>query len=101
MKRRQKKGMTQIELAERLGIEQHSLSRMEKGIIAPKMSRLQELADILECSVADLFRETDTPSAKAREIYHLIEEISPQMQDVVVDLIESTVYALKKLERKN
>ena len=40
MTRRQRKGMTQLDLAERLGIEQHSVSRMEKGIISPKISRL-------------------------------------------------------------
>ena len=48
MKRRQRKGLTQAEFAKLLGIEQHSLSRMEKGTIAPKMSRLQQIADYLE-----------------------------------------------------
>lgn len=100
MKRRQRKGLTQIEFAELLGIEQHSLSRMEKGIIAPKMSRLQEIADYLECSVADLFRQTDSPSyAKAQELCYLLDEIPPEMQDVVLELIENTVYSLKKLNK--
>ncbi len=100
MKRRQRKGLTQVELAELLGIEQHSLSRMEKGLISPKMARLQQIADILDCSVADLFRRTDTPAfARAQEICHLIEELPAEMQDVVVDMIEDTVYSLKKLNK--
>lgn len=102
MKRRQRKGLTQVKLAELLGIEQHSLSRMEKGIIAPKMSRLQEIADYLECSVAELFRQTDTPShAKAQEICLMLDELPPEMQDVVLNLVENTVRSLKKLNKAN
>lgn len=102
MKRRQRKGLTQVKFAELLGIEQHSLSRMEKGIIAPKMSRLQEIADYLECSVAELFRQTDSPSyVKAQEICHMLDELPPEMQDTVLTLIENTVYALKKLNKMN
>ena len=101
-RRRQKKGLTQLELAQALGIEQHSLSRMEKGQIAPKMARLQQIADLLDCSVADLFRQTDTPVfAKAQEICFLLEELSPSMQDVVLDLVENTVYTLKKMDKRN
>lgn len=101
MKRRQRKGLTQAEFAKLLGIEQHSLSRMEKGTIAPKMSRLQQIADYLECSVADLFRQTDSPSyAKAQELCYMLDEIPSEMQDIVMELIENTVYTLKKLNKK-
>ena len=101
MKRRQRKGLTQAEFAKLLGIEQHSLSRMEKGTIAPKMSRLQQIADYLECSVADLFRQADSPSyAKAQELCYMLDEIPPEMQDIVMELIENTVYTLKKLNKK-
>lgn len=101
MKRRQKRGFTQIEFAEKLGIEQHSVSRIEKGIIAPKMSRLQDIADLLGCTIADLFRQTDTPTfAKAQEICYLLEDLSPEMQEVIVELIETTVYTLKKIDKR-
>ena len=42
--RRKQMGLTQVQLATRLGITQDSLSRMENGAIAPKFSRLPELA---------------------------------------------------------
>ena len=101
MKRRQHKGLTQIEFAKLLGIEQHSLSRMEKGIIAPKSAMSHHIADYLECSLADLFRQTDSPSyAKAQELCYMLDEIPPEMQDIVMELIENTVYTLKKLNKK-
>lgn len=58
-RRRHELGLTQMVLAERLGIGQDALSRMEKGMISPKIARLRNLADILECSVESLFREQD------------------------------------------
>lgn len=57
--RRKEKGMTQADLAELWNISNESLSRMEGGKISPRFSRLESLANILNCSVADLFRIPD------------------------------------------
>jgi len=52
---------------------------------------------LLGCTVADLFRQADTPTfAKAQEICYLLEELSSERQEVIVELIENTVYTLKK-----
>lgn len=51
--------MTQEELAGILQIVPDTLSRMEKGRFTPKMSRLPDITQALNCSVADLFREAD------------------------------------------
>ena len=49
------RGWNQTEFAERLGIGADSLSRMERGLVAPRFSRLELIANTLECSVAELF----------------------------------------------
>lgn len=54
-RKRKQLGLTQDELAEKLGIGQQSLSRMERGTMAPKFERLQDIADILHCPVSELF----------------------------------------------
>ncbi len=48
--RRRRLGLSQKKLAERLEISQDAMARMEKGRIAPKMGRLQDIADTLQCS---------------------------------------------------
>ena len=48
--RRRRLGLSQKKLAERLEIRQDAMARMEKGRIAPKMGRLQDIADTLQCS---------------------------------------------------
>jgi transcriptional regulator with XRE-family HTH domain len=60
-------GLTQAVLAEKLGIGQQSLSRIEQGRMAPKFERLQDIAEALECGVADLFRNVDVRGARYAE----------------------------------
>jgi len=51
---RQKMGMTQIVLAERLGVTAQAISKWERGLSFPYVSRMDELAEILETSVSFL-----------------------------------------------
>lgn len=48
---RQEKGMTQSVLAERLGITPQAISKWERGLSFPDLSRMEELATMLEVSV--------------------------------------------------
>lgn len=53
---RKLKGWTQAQLGEILGIGTDSLCRIERGTMAPRFQRLEDIAEALGCSVADLFR---------------------------------------------
>lgn len=66
--RRKALGMSQEILAEKIGITQQALARMEQGKIAPKLTRLPELAGALQCSVAELVttQKGDTLEANSR-----------------------------------
>lgn len=100
MSKRKRKGLSQAELAERLGIEQHSLSRIERGIFSPKLSRLQSIADALDCSVAELFSNVESPTRFHAEIIaDLIDNIDPDLQKIIVELVEHTVTVLKKVDK--
>lgn len=61
-------GLTQEDLAARLGIGQQSMSRMERGVMAPKFDRLQDIARELHCTVAALFVEPGAGDADTREV---------------------------------
>ena len=74
--RRKQRGYTQSQLAERLSISQEALSRMEKGIISPKFSRLEDLADALGCTVAELFHaSSDTTRARGMTLADIIRKV--------------------------
>ena len=51
------KGLTQTELAERLGRVQTAISKWECGEATPPASLLPKLAEVLGCTVNDLFEE--------------------------------------------
>lgn len=98
--RRKQKGLTQAHFAELLDITQDSLSRMEKGVIAPKFSRLQHIAAMLDCPVADLFRQLDDSArVKAESIADKISALSPELQNLVLELVEKTVETLVKVDK--
>ena len=56
---REKKRMSQMMLATRVGITQESISAMERGVVAAKLSTLVRIADELGCSVDYLLGRSD------------------------------------------
>ena len=53
---RKRCGITQNELAIKLGVTQGAVSQWEKGLSNPNIEYLPKLAQILECSVDDLLK---------------------------------------------
>ncbi len=96
---RKRLGIGQNELANKLNITVNSMMRIEKGMIAPKMSRLADIAQHLNCSVPYLFHsEEEFTSERAKIIENLIKDVSPQGQEAIVDLIATTVKVMSMKE---
>jgi transcriptional regulator with XRE-family HTH domain len=55
-KLRKKRGLTQKQLAEKLGVQQTTISMWETGANRPNVDMLKPLAKILKCKVEDLFK---------------------------------------------
>lgn len=52
---RERAGLTQAQLAEKMGASQSAVALWETGARMPRSNKLQKLAEVLECTVADLF----------------------------------------------
>lgn len=62
---RAERGFTQEQLAERAGISVDFLSLIERGKNSPSFENLDELAESLDVTVAELFSfQEDTPEAR-------------------------------------
>ena len=59
---RQARGMTQKELADRLGVNQSMISDYESGKVDLSLTKAVKIADILECELYDLLGRTDNPA---------------------------------------
>lgn len=86
--RRKLLGLSQKELAIRLDITQDALNRMEKGRIAPKMGRLEDIATHLNCTVPFLFRrESEALQERAATIADILTTLPPAGQEALINLV--------------
>lgn len=86
--RRKLLGLSQKELASQLDITQDALNRMEKGRIAPKMGRLEDIATHLKCMVPFLFRrESEALQERAATIADILATLPPGGQEALVNLV--------------
>ena len=90
--RRKALGMSQEILAEKIGITQQALARMEQGKIAPKLTRLPELAGALQCTVAELItaQDGDTLEASSR-LLAALEKVPAHKQEAFIQHVWLTV----------
>ena len=58
---REKKRMTQLQLAEKIGVSDKTVSKWEKGVSVPDAETLIKLADLLDTSVNDLLGSNVVP----------------------------------------
>lgn len=56
---RNRKGMTQEELANEVGVDRSLISKLETGESEGSLSTLRKIADVLEVALAELLGETD------------------------------------------
>lgn len=54
---RKKAGLTQIQLAEAIGVTQANVSIWENGKSLPTADKLKKISEILKCSIEDLFKK--------------------------------------------
>ena len=90
--RRKLKNLTQANFAELLGLGADSLSRIERGLAAPRFNTLERMAALLDCSVADLFQlHSDASSAP------VLPTSIPQMEGVTELQKREVIYMAEKI----
>lgn len=65
---RKEKGLTQMDLAQRLHITDRAVSKWERGICAPDISLLEPLAELLGVSVGELLRGERAAEPERQEL---------------------------------
>lgn len=75
--RRQNAGLTQAEVADRLGVGQEAMSRLERGAVMPTLVRLAQLADIFSVPITALLEESSPLTADVTdEVYRALQTLS-------------------------
>ncbi|HEX9986491.1 MAG TPA: helix-turn-helix transcriptional regulator [Thermoanaerobaculia bacterium] len=81
--RRQRK-LTQVELAEKIGIHQSDLSRMEQGEYKVGLDTLLKILQTFDLSIGDFFDE----NTRSNNVFEKYKSLSPAAQKEVESFIE-------------
>jgi len=101
-KRRMAAGLSQAELAHKIGSADATLSRIERGRRAPSQRMLESIAAGLGCSVKDFFDEDPAPSTvgKIRPVQARLLAFTKDMTDAEVDDIMRALKTLVMVGRR-
>lgn len=95
-RRRERVGMTQEALAEILEIGSEAVSRMERGVVAPSISRLYDLARLFGCALDDML----SPGVERFvnpdvHITAILSGLDPEDRDAAVEMMDLFARRLK------
>ena len=97
---RKQHGMTQLELAEKMGVTDKAVSKWERDLSCPDINSLPALAEILGVSVEDLMqikKEAEAPVSKVSEIL----EIAPKAVAMAMGVAVTVLTVLNALDVKS
>ena len=87
---RKQHGMTQLELAEKMGVTDKAVSKWERDLSCPDINSLPTLAEILGVSVEELMqikKEADAPVSKVEEIMNIAPKAIAMAMGVAVTVL--------------
>ncbi|MDE9798931.1 helix-turn-helix transcriptional regulator [Staphylococcus delphini] len=85
---REKRGLTQQGLADKLNVSRQAVSRYEKGLRKANQDTLFELSRILKCSIDDFFPKNDVDEKPQTLAAHLEGELKQEDIDYIMSLVE-------------
>lgn len=99
--RRKALALTQLQLAERLGVETETISRLERGTNLPSLQRLASLSEELETSVADLLSQSvSNRSDQALMIERWLVDLTARERRFVVESIRQLCEYIAEIRRR-
>ncbi|QGA36716.1 helix-turn-helix domain-containing protein [Burkholderia glumae] len=100
-KQRKAAGYTQIRVADALGLEKETVSRIENGVIAPTLFRLAQFADLFNCPVSALFGEYRGKALEdTAEIAHLVADLPEEARRTALRMLAEFVAVARDREEQ-
>lgn len=88
--------MTQERLAELVDLQTLSISRIERGSVAPSLATISKIADALDVPVSTLFLMSPSSSAIAYNLIDVLESLPEGYRSFVYSQVREWCYVLTK-----
>ena len=94
---RQRAGLTQTELAKKLGVTQQVIAAWERRVIALRPNQIKALAQAINTTADYLIGVTESwkgakgPSGKVRQVFEQVSRLPRRQQQKVVEFVEAFV----------
>ncbi len=95
--KRIKKGLTQGDVAEKIGVEPETIGRIERGVTLTPIPRLVEIANVLGCPLADLLCDGSPRMSDWEQSFGAqLQGLSDGDVKLVFEMVETLTARLKK-----
>ena len=99
---RGKMGLTQVQVAEKIGAESRTILNIENYNANPKMEKLFPLIRALNIDAREIFNpEMKRESPALQDLRLLVEDCSESEAEVIIEVYNSVLGALRKQKRKS
>lgn len=102
--RREELGITQTELAKRLGVSKGAIGNYETDANSPRASTMYKIFEILQCDANYLYqdeigeRDTIVPPAADRKLLSLLHQLNDEGQEKLIDYADDLVMSGKYIK---
>ena len=97
---RKQRGMTQLELAEQMGVTDKAVSKWERELSCPDIGSIPKLAEILGVSVEELMQTPKAAGVSAGKVAEIM-EIAPKAVAVAMGVAVAVLTILDALDAKS
>ncbi|MDR1608071.1 MAG: helix-turn-helix domain-containing protein [Deltaproteobacteria bacterium] len=81
--------LTQAKVAEKLGLETETISRLETGVISPTLERLEQFSHLFHCPVVSFFRDAEEDATGlAQSLADIISPLKPSERSAMVNFMD-------------
>jgi transcriptional regulator with XRE-family HTH domain len=88
--------LTQAKVAEKLGIETETVSRLETGAISPTLERLEQFSKLYSCPVVGFFRDAaEDATGLAQSLFEIVNPLKQDERALVVNLVDELARFLR------
>jgi transcriptional regulator with XRE-family HTH domain len=89
-------GLSQAEVADKLGINQASYGAWERDPVALRPDQVEQLAKILNVSIEQLYgiappKSRGGPAGKARRVFEAVSQLPRTQQQKILEVVEALV----------